>query len=512
MGSLARAAAAALLVVVVLKASTGLEDVLTSYELNLLYVGFGFAALATYAWREEVPSVLEGDLEVLEDGPVIGRLVVAAIASLWLVGVMAVLDGPGFPEANRALTFGGIFLLVLAYPLIHHGTGRLLRRNWPYLLAFAVLFGVYLLHGANGAAGSPLAAFPVAVGFVLAMNLFVVPRYVGVDDFLWAVNRVSAAVVLLGLLAYVVGEYTALFLPVQLWPTTFSPPLLPVRIRFLQSVFENPNATGILAFVGTVAALVEFHRRLLRVADADGEGLGSPGEAPWARLTPVLAVPAALLAVNGLGLYLTYSRASILAAGAAGVVYLAYAGFGPDVVPGAAALAVGLVVFGLALVASGILAVGSGGRFVLWSAGVEALLRAPSLLGAGITDTGHIIEPYVTDPNHAGSGVHNSYLTTAIRAGLLGGAAHLVLAVGSVVHALATDRVVRTAPVALGLGFAVHQLFESYTLFQHSLGAVLASLTVGYVLAAIRDVQGTEPHTSSLADVYDGRADRSPGD
>lgn len=503
MGHLARGAIAILLAVVVLKAAQGVGEALTSYELVRLYILFGAGALAVHAWREDLPGVLSGDFEPLSDGPVLFRLVAAGILTLWLFGVMAVFAGPGFPEANRSITFGGIFLLVVAYPFFHHRLGRLLRRNWPYLLAFAALFGVYLLHGANSGSGSGRAAFAAAAGFLLAMNLFVIPRYVSIEDFLWAASRISGVVVLLGLFAYVGGEYALFGLPVELWTTTFSPRLLPVEIPLLQSIFGNPNTLGILAFVGTVAALVEAHRVFGPLVDEADTG------ALQVRIAPRLVLPAALLLVNGLGLYLTHSRASMLAAGAASIAYLAYVGFGREVVPRAVAATVALIVVALAAIAADVLAISSGGRFVLWSAGLEAFLRAPTLLGQGIVGTGSVIEPYVTDPGRQGHAVHNSYLATAIRAGLVGATAHLVLAVGSVVHALTADRVVRVAPIALGVGFAVHLLFETYTLYQHNLGAVLASLAVGYVIAAIRDAQAVETESSSLADVFDRRDGRS---
>ena len=508
MGHLARGAIAVLLAVVVLKAAQGVGEAITSYELVRLYILFGAGALAVHAWREDLPGVLSGDFEPLSDGPVLFRLVVAGILTLWLFGVMAVFAGPGFPEANRSITFGGIFLLVVAYPFLHHRLGRLIRRNWPYLLAFAALFGVYLLHGANSGSGSGRAAFAAAAGFLLAMNLFVIPRYVSIEDFLWAASRISGVVVLLGLFAYVGGEYALFGLPVELWTTTFSPRLLPVEIPLLQSIFGNPNTLGILAFVGTVAALVEVHRVFGRLVDEADAGAPAAG-ALQVRIAPRLVLPAVLLLVNGLGLYLSHSRASMLAAGAASIAYLAYVGFGREVVPRAVAATVALIVVALAAIAAGVLAIGSGGRFVLWSAGLEAFLRAPTLLGEGIVETGSVIEPYVTDPGRQGHAVHNSYLATAIRAGLVGAAAHLVLAVGSVVHALTADRAVRVAPIALGVGFALHLLFETYTLYQHDLGAVLASLAVGYVIAAIRDARAVETESSSLADVFDRRDGRS---
>lgn len=54
--------------------------------------------------------------------------------------------------------------------------------------------------------------------------------------------------------------------------------------------------------------------------------------------------------------------------------------------------------------------------------------------------------------------------------------------------------------LAFAFGWAVHQLFESYTLFQWTIPAVLASLAVGYVLF------GPRPDDSRS---LDGRTDGS---
>ena len=500
MGYVARGTVAVLLATVVLKESVAYEEAIGSFELNVLYVVFGAFALVAVAWtRWELPP--EHGLASREGAVAVAKLGGIAVATAGLLALMNALNGPGIPEGIRGVTIAAVFLLVVAYPFLHDDAADLLRRNWPYLLAFAVLWGAYLSHGAARPAGSAIAAFPMAVGFLLVVNLFVLPRYVAIDDFLWAVSRISAVLLGLGMLAYLVGEFTLLGLPFQLWGTSFSPRLLPVQIPLLQSVFVNPNGTGVLAFVGTSAALVELHRGADRwLSEADGEtSIAGP-------LTVV--VPAVLLLVNGLGLYLTHSRASLLAAALAGGLYLAAAVVGRDVLPYATFATAGLVFAALVAIGTGLVAVNTGGRFVLWSAGIEAILRDPALLGRGIVDTGEVIAPYVSDDSFAGTGVHNSYLTTTIRAGLLGGAAHVVLVVGSLVHGLLGGRRVDAATIAVGFGFAVHQLFESYTVYQHSMGAVLASLVVGYVIARPRRGGGqpAESETEDLADVF-GRRD-----
>lgn len=96
-----------------------------------------------------------------------------------------------------------------------------------------------------------------------------------------------------------------------------------------------------------------------------------------------------------------------------------------------------------------------------------------------------VIEPYLTDPA-AGHAPHNSYLSTFVRVGLIGGLAYLLLTVGNVldgaVGTVTGDRPVAPSALALATGFVVHQLFESYSLYHHELGAVLATLAFGYLL------------------------------
>lgn len=105
---------------------------------------------------------------------------------------------------------------------------------------------------------------------------------------------------------YIVGEYSVFGQPVRLWGTTFVVPFLGVELPFLQSIFANPNNTGLLAFAGTVCAVVATHRASL--------------DAPVSGVTALAGV---LAAVNGLALLLSYSRTSWLAAAVSLGIYVA---------------------------------------------------------------------------------------------------------------------------------------------------------------------------------------------
>jgi hypothetical protein len=89
--------------------------------------------------------------------------------------------------------------------------------------------------------------------------------------------------------------------------------------------------------------------------------------------------------------------------------------------------------------------------------------------------------PFAPD-QYQGTSAHNSYLVVLLRTGLVGVLGYLVLTVWSFVDAAFVRD--RADPVMVGLvvAFAVHQLFEAYTIIQYSLGAVLAGLAVGYLV------------------------------
>lgn len=435
----------ALLFVAVVLQTVGVPEWFESYHLNLLYLGFGLFAFLYWGSRREFDSV--------------GMFVAQGLTATALIGLMLTLivTQETFLLDNHAIKVAIVYLLFLAYPLVQHDPVEFLRDAGVYYVAFAVLTGVYFVHVLVGGG-----AYPIVMGLVVGMNLFVVPRYVDRESFLAVLSWVAGAVSALGLAAYAVGEYALFSVEVTFWTAEFTPLFSESAVPVLQTVFLNPNTAGILAFAGVIASLARFAETFER-------------RSPWA------AFPAALLILNGTALYFTQSRASLLAAAVAGALYLSYASIGRRAIPYAFVALVGLVGALLGGIYAGVLDFSSGGRFVLWWGSVEAIAADPSLLGAGLVDTGEFIEPYVSGP-HSGASPHNSYLMIFVRTGLLGGVAYLVLTAGSVLAGVFGRDSVDPATLSLAVGFALHQLFEIYSIYQTLMPSVIAALAFGYLI------------------------------
>jgi hypothetical protein len=399
---------------------------------------------------------LSGPRDSFEIGLLLVRLaVLAGLAVVAIEGRSGVVDG------GSALAYGGVLLALLVLSLAHP-TARDRPLELVCVGLFAVVLGIYFSHASALNPGTVTARLVLWVGIVTASCLFVVPRYVPEDWVLATIAALAAPISALGLLGVAVGTYDVGPFTVQPWSATVPVPFLG-DLQATRSVFANPNTFGLVAFAGAAAATVEA----VRGWDVD----------------PTLGVGFALVAaVNATGLVLSNSRASLAAFGAFALIY------GIAVVGGRRTLP--LTILATLVGAAGVLTaiwiglLDSAGRLELWSAGLAATADSPSPLGYGIVGSGETIEPYLT--GRTGS-VHNSYLSTAIRVGVVGGLAYLALVVGPLLVAAVRSSNVSVAAFALASAWAVHQLFEVYSLFQVSTAAVLAALALGYLLVGSTD-------------------------
>ncbi|MCL7417874.1 MAG: O-antigen ligase family protein [Halalkalicoccus sp.] len=402
--------------------------------------------------------------------------------ALGTVLIVLVVGGLGV----RTLELVSVFVLLLAFVLARDDLGTYLPAAGPYLAAFAVLFGVFLYHAREFPAGSGLGLFAVLAGVLLAFNCFVLPRYVSADAVYWASATVATGTVLLALPTLFVGDYGLWLVEVRTWDGTTTLPLLGSEFPIVRSVFANPNTFGLLLVPGTVAAVVATRRTL--------------------RSRSVLAlVPASALPILAFGLFLSNSRASMLAT-AIGIGVYTLSTTDRRLLPVVSvAIAVAVPVF-LGLLYYSILPIDPANRFVLWRAGLEAAYRDSGPLGQGIVGTREAIAPYLPD-GADGYTSHNSYLSIAIRTGLVGGIAYCVLVLGPLVHGAVRYERVNAGMLALAVGFAVHQLFEGYTLFQFGPGSVLGALAVGYTIASL--APGTRSEADSAATAGGSGSDSS---
>ncbi|WP_122088160.1 O-antigen ligase family protein [Halalkalicoccus subterraneus] len=369
---------------------------------------------------------------------------------------------------SRAVDLALFYLVVLALVGYRRAPLSSTISLFPYLGAFAVVVGLFLLHSLDVSPGSGLAAFPVFATLLLGVCLFVVPRYVEADFLLRFVGALSAVIVLVGLPSLFVGSYSLPFFSVSPWSNATLSPWFVGELPVLRSIFPNPNTLGLLVFPAVLGGVVDLHRTY-----------GRSGS-----VSLFMVVPGVFLAINAVGLYLTNSRASYLAAAVGLALYAAVVVIDRRAVPvlfAGLAVAAPLVGFG---VFRGVVPIDPSNRFALWGASVEALLAGPTLLGAGVVNTSELIAPFLSE-GLSGQSSHSSYLSIALRIGLVGGVAYCLLVIGPLIHGAWRFKRVDVGMFALAAGFAVHQLFEGYTLFQYGPGSILAALVVGYVIASV---------------------------
>jgi hypothetical protein len=429
------------------------------------------------------------------------------LCMVMLIGVVLQQMGPGFPNPGRMAKLTLIALLFLFFLAISPRQIAFTKKTGVYLVAFAVLFLIYLYHSVPFDAASGSAAFPIAAGFMMGLNLFVLPRYVSRDAFLWVLSGISSFFVLIGIPAYYIGDYTFLGMEVRVLNNSFTPLLLNGEITVMESVFANPNTFGVLAFSGTVAAAILAHRLFPGVGlSPEDQRVRADGASAtvlsfsFVRSLSLFCLAGVMFAISAMGTYLSYSRASLLAIALSLVLYFSYVSLGRRSLP----YTLGALVGGFALFLLIIpeLGINPAGRFALWSGSVEAFLANPTLFGEGIDGTGEIIAPFVEQP-YKGSSSHNAYLSQFLRAGLVGGMAFLVIIVGSLLSGVIRYQQVDVPALVLAFGFAINQFFESYSLFRHSMPAVLATLAFGYLI-----MDGSLFHENESEDTSDERDSR----
>ncbi len=422
-------------------------------HLALLGIFIGFLAFNQYDYRAGGPDT---SMFLLVQ---FGLTLLAAFTVTWqALGA--------FENSVFALVL--LWLSVLAYLTAQHDARSYASTVFPYLLCYGVVFGTFLYHTLAVAPGGGLAVFAVSAGVLLGLNLFVFPRYVSVRLFLWTLAIFGALLALVGLPSALGRSYSVWFLVVEPWTNTMSPPGLDREFAVVRSAFGNPNTFGIVVFAGTVAAFVEAVRSLDR-----GALLGA-------------LLMTGLLGLNLVGLYLSNSRSSWLAAGVAVTIYACYVLTDWRGVPVAVVgLGVAIPVFVVGIYTA-VIPIDPANRFDLWRASLSAIRENPTLAGQGIVSTSEVIAPYVPDGIGQPS-PHNSYLSIWIRTGLLGVAAYALLVFGSILHGLVKVRTVDVAALALACGFAVSQLFEAYTLYHNGPGSIIGALAFGYLIASVAE-------------------------
>jgi O-antigen ligase len=276
-------------------------------------------------------------------------------------------------------------------------------------------------------------------------NLFLISQITDFEVYLHALNRLSAIVVIAGLLPFFGFPSEVGFVDLSFWGT-FST----YDLTIITSVFVNPNQLGFFALVGTIAALIERQQTESKKS--------------------IL-----FLWMNAIGLFSSHYRAGWIALLASLGLFYTYSAFGRRgiiiaTVGGIFSIAIGLsMLFGIIPGPEKLTTVSLNGRRELWTSSVQALQTNP-LIGHGLSGTHGVV-----------GNPHNSYLRIFSSFGLIGGFIYTILVLGPTIEssreAVSYNRVALTM---LLVSMVIIQIFNQLTFIGVSMRSSIIAIFIGY--------------------------------
>ena len=350
-------------------------------------------------------------------------------------------------------------LVVLAYTIVFglflYGSDRIIRTERIYIILFSLLaFFIMVSTVSNLTIGS---AFRLAVFLVFtSANIFIIPKVIGFDEFLYILSRITAVLVIIGFVPYVGGPAAIGAIDLSLWGGRlyWHPSLNPIT-----SVFVGPNWLGFLTLIGSLSAAGEWWRTNTKFSNV-------------------------LFVINVFGLSFTNYRTGWIAFVCAIGIFIAYIWFNRKIivlltVGGIAATGVALsMMFKIIPGPVALTELSLNGRKGSWVVGVQVLLERP-LWGYGFGNTAEAVNNYV--PPGSPANVHNSYLRAFLGMGIGGGITYLALFLITMYRS--TLQAVSRPTVLLAgylVAFFIVQIFNSLTFIGISLHSSMIAIAMGY--------------------------------
>lgn len=435
-----------LLLLVFLTQVTEPPAFITGWRIAIMFVLFGVLAMTLDFLRQDDPDTW------------IGYALVLVAGFILVEGLYRYRVADFGPEGPHTLLLGLVFLALLGLVTVYPDPRAHRPSQWIFIVAFALVAGLFFYHAISPHAPT----WPLWGTIVAGVAILVIPRFVPEWIFLWSLSSLAALTVVFALGSVVYGEYTFLFASVERWDQTV--PLLEIDVDGWYghtSLFNNVNVFGLVTFGGLSAAAFLFHRS-------------------WHLDSFAIAfLASSLFIVNGIGLILSNSGVAWMAAFGTLAFYTAYVAVGRQILVPAFVLGIVGAAIGIWLVYVGTIDLDDSGRFERWLSGWRAFRNDPSLFGHGHISTVEFTGPYIDgDPDEP----HNSYLDMLIRIGVVGLFAYAVVLIGGMLYGLIRYKRVNVAMLAFTFGWAFHHLFESYTMMQWTIPAVLSALAVGYLV------------------------------
>jgi hypothetical protein len=422
----------------------------------------------------------------MKSGNIISREVSERNTSLLLLSAILVILLSVFTSSSNipsglvgnVIAFSSYLFFVAVFISLYR-TFKLPRKP---LLAFGLLHVLFVVGFARDITGlithPPLYVYPVSdtqlilqtaevVGYVVASItlVFLIPRVVQRDWFFVIVVAVSTFSILVGLPAYIIGDYSVFGVQVTTYTALEPFRQYGIRIPALASIWGDANAMSKI----TIAGLLGSHYLFSRERSA---------------------VYLLLLGLNGFGLFFANSRMGIIAVVITYSVYFVYLKFGTVatvVYMGISGLA-GAIFFLLIILGIGtetfVPSGGFSGRIPLWRGSVATFFQHP-FIGIGIHNVGETIAAY-TDASSLAP--QNSHLRLFVAGGMLGGITYLWIVVSSTFRYI--EKIESRADlltVCLLIAFILIQFTDTAHPFGVNKNALIFGVTLGYVIDRVYD-------------------------
>lgn len=363
---------------------------------------------------------------------------------------------------GRAIDYTLLFIVIFSFVLIADDPGEYSSIQWFVLACFGIFLAVFVYHTYTVRPGSVRSLHAIWGGTLLGLWLVVLPRYIPVEMFIWTFTRVAAGMTLIAMTAYAIGPYELYGMSVG-FHDIYSIPGADAGFRALRGLFVNRNTFAIVAFGGFLCAMIETHRRHKREHSL-----------------PRQLSSATLLLILTLGYFLSFGRVAWVVGVVPLFIYFAYMDFGRRSLPLSTTLSVfyifGGIIFVYYIWINGIME--DTHRFPNWLGSLRAIYANPTWFGEGIINTRDFIEPYQS----GNLSPHNSYLSTWIRFGIVGGMAYILIIIAALFRGMQHFRVVDVGVLILAFAFSFHQLFESYTMFRWVFGSTISAISMGFLV------------------------------
>lgn len=301
----------------------------------------------------------------------------------------------------------------------------------------------------------------IALLFFTAINLFILPNIIPFRHFLAGLGRFGAVMVVIGFVPFTGLSTDLLFIDLSLWDgyLYWLPSLSPIT-----GIYSNPNALGILASVGIMAA-------------TGGWLAYDQSSAKWAA------------AINAVGLAFTNYRTGMVAVIMFFSLLAIFRLFGPNafklsIVGSILAFVVGLLMLlGKPPEPFGLADISLNNREVLWTAGWDAFIQNP-IRGYGLGQSTPAIEPHLSGTG-LHNAVHNSYLRMFLEVGIVGGIVYLAMVLGALVESAKASQTLSAGILASVLAsMALIQVFNDLTFVGVSLPSAVIALSMGYYITS----------------------------